>query len=274
MTNQSKISALRPIAKKNAIQEVVFTLLLSDKIQLKPAENFSKLHEGDFKHTFPKFDTITLQGWRFNHNEAVMDNPEVIGFTFESYNPSSGALTKRLRGERQDDVNSPAWVAVNILEYDRWDGESEKAYNWLSKFLEVQDDVEVLGVSLHYIDALFWESATKLPFDGIFNPNSIYLPAKIDNNAEKWSSKIAYEEKSENKKLQNELNVALAINSQNGFQKVSISNPLTYRYNSPISMKQHLNTIIKADFQALHDMNKSILKNILQNEVLSLIGMV
>lgn len=264
---------LRPVAEKNAIQEVVFTLLLSDDTPLAEPEKFQDLHKGDLKETFPKFDTVTLQAWKINNNAVEASEAEIVGFSFEQYKPD-GTLRYRLRSDKsKKDEGRPSWVGVNILEYERWSKESQKAYEWLQEILKIQDDLKIQGIVLHYVDALFWENDKKFPFSKIFQKGSMYLPAKIDDKAEKWSSKMAYEEEKGTDITRSELSVSVTKNIQNGYRKIRIDNLLTLLYETPVNMKDELYQKIRNDFDTLHNENKDIMKNILEVGVCKLIGL-
>jgi len=277
MLNKSEeIISLRPIGEKNAIEEVVFTLHIADGFQVENPEKYIKDPSETLINDFPKYDSVTRHGFRFSNHSSEKMPSKVIGLTFEKYKPD-GRLEQRLRGENVEASDGDtSWLAVNILDYDRWAIESKKAYGWLNEILKEQGDIPIAGITLQYIDTMYWESNTSFSFKDIFKPESIYLPDKINENAKKWTSRISYEEQylDSTDTVNSEVSVSVGLDMNNGYKRIRIQNPLTISYDECVTLNEIISAKIKADFQYLHDENKKITKNLIADNVCKLIGLV
>jgi uncharacterized protein (TIGR04255 family) len=270
----NQLDFLKPFSEKNAIEEVVFMLYFDNRTPISKPPQYKKLHEGDFQKDFPKFETLALNSFTLNQF-GVQSKSNILenGFTFEQYKPNGGLLY-RMRGELGlPEQGEGSWIAINILDYESWTIESDRAYRWLNKILDVEDQIDVKAISLHYIDTFIWESETKLPFNEIFNADSEYKPKKINDEALRWQSSMSYDEVLEDNSLTTQLKISMDHNIVNQFKRIRIENPLKIDYKTSIEFKSSLPEKIIEDFKYLHDKNKKVMKDILTKEVCKKIDM-
>ncbi len=272
---KSSLKNLQPIAGKHAIQEVVFTLHLDKGTPLEKSDVFKSIHKGKFKKDFPKFAMLFQKSFHFKDDMPQVSNTVEGGFSFEQYF-QDGRLRYRVRAQKsgnEDGENS--WIAVNILDYDRWKPASGMAYDWLRKVAVKQKGLNAAAITLQYIDILNWNDDGMLPYDAIFNTGTIYLPPKFSGNAAKWHASFAYEEKRDNYNKTNKLSVTTVPNAKLG-SRIVIDNPLTIVFEKPVNINKGLAARtgeLVESFQGLHDQNKQILKDVLSKEVCSIIGL-
>ena len=281
MARRDSLQFLRPHSGKHAILEAVITLQLSQESPLLPAEDFRALHKGAFKREFPKFEIVRGMEFGLTSGEPVtiqQGELPTIGFGFCSYK-SDGSLLQRIRYEK----SQAHWIAVNFLEYSRWEPCRKRALDWLSgvakkiKQVTPKEGVKVSGLSVHYIDHLHWETDAPPPLKEIFNPNSKFLPARLREDVYDWQSRVAYKRKKNSLMHTDSVSVLAQVNPQTKHRRFIIDIPLSVTLAEPVAIGEFLADPGKQGFAALsnslHSDNKLYMKDILMLKVRRMIGL-
>lgn len=263
---ESKLRHLRPVSGEHSIQETVFTLFLAPDTPFRDPEKYEQIHAGVLKQTFPKYQALVLHEAAIHADllkqEARFDalgGERVFGFTFEDYF-RDGRLKTRLRGENGEAPRP--WLAVNLLEYPGWTKALPFAERWIKKVANFEKTLKVAAVGLHYIDHLYWDSSDNPDMSSVFNRGSKFLPARLGQEVEGWSSKIGYNfAKGDNRQTDN-VEVYVQHNLQTGHRRFVVNIPLRIDLASPTPLKKFINDKGDSGFRALansmHDDNKEI----------------
>lgn len=172
--------AFVPIAKDNAIQEVVFTVGLQ-----RPADDhaIAKLKSAHVKwdEFLPRVGDI--RGFLMEFNPAgPPEAPKLApGVSFERVKPN-GDIAWRLALEQN-------MLIVNCTEYTRWD---EVASVAVGRLVEAMEALEIAiesatAITLEVIDAFFWtDEARKPSARDLFTEENSFLPSYIKESSALW----------------------------------------------------------------------------------------
>ena len=265
------ISALALPNESHAIHECSFTLTVSPETKIGHPEELRRLHDGQMKVKYPKFDKIDVVEARLSGAslQQAHDKPRSVGFQFKSFK-RDGNLSQAFRGQNEPE----SWLVVNILEYDNWTSVFESAMYDFRIFADDQKHISINGVQLHYIDYLFWNSSKDLPFSAIFKPDSNYLPEAIIQS-DIWHNQMGFSntDKSGNREI---VNVRVKVEEDHQkHKKITIDVPIKRIFAEPISLTRIVETdgIAENSFRELHKYNKDVMDNLLTDPVQQLIGL-
>lgn len=280
MAGSGPLKYLVPKADSHSIKECTFTLRLAPSTPIKNPSGYKKLHTRQFKKEFPKFEVLEYMALSGTFSPVANVPPQIVpegrsefGFSFERFG-ADGTLANRLRGEFNE---ANKWLAVNILEYDSWSKELAKAKKWFAKIAGHQKDFKIVGLNLHYIDYLFWETDKPLPTHKIIDPKSKFLPARFLDDVQGWNSKIAYKYDRDGWSFVDNIEISIQNNTRNGHKRIVISMPLAVNLPGEAELGKFLRDSGKHGFSqlanTLHDANLQYMRDILTTATAKMIGL-
>lgn len=261
---------LIPCQDKHSIKEAVLSVFLQNPI-VKPSQFKSLITDNEtIKNSFQEFRVaghvkVTI---RQNDEKLIPDIDHNLvedkGFTFNRF--EEGEKVSVLQG-----LNDPqkVYISLHLLQYTTWEAFFSNFKDYLGILNDFQKGMYVIGFGLQYIDEFKWNDNSALPVKDIFNQTSDLLPNVFftdDTNQYSLVRKLDEPnltlDRLEINKIQSSVSSVLVL-----------SHNTTELYNEPIAMdaflaKPHFNSGLKA-----HENNKSLLRQILQKEVLDKINL-
>jgi uncharacterized protein (TIGR04255 family) len=272
MKTQSQSSAVFPLASGHSVQNAVFvcefTPLLTAE-QLKQVESFyngnSSLQEFLPIHQVQHGASFTINATD-GHFDAKPTQGDVVGLTYMRM-ASNGVLEWQVNIERNR-------IVIVSGVYTRWANISSSAKSLLSQFLSVIANRNVTSIALQYIDAFEVHPESGKPVSSaIFDSSNRYLNSIVMNALEAWHSHSGWFETIEsNAKVLNNLNVDVIPAAKQGFLKVALTHMQQAYFSSTIPTEA-LFSVADHIYEELHKRNKSLLSNLLTEEVRSLISL-
>lgn len=259
------VEYLRPIAKKHSINRVKASIVMPHTIirpddlfqQLKLVTEFSRYQ----KKTIKKSRTI-----EFSNLDYVKqaEDEKIIGFIFEEYN-DEGLLINYLSIENDQNKSVLTFESRSYTTWNKYFSRFKEDVLFMSKYMAVY--VETL--SLTYIDEFVWVHPTKIPVEKIFDVKSDLI-----NNKFLKSENGTIIMLSQNTELKSEESTEITFN--NRLKRVSINHQYAERLTANnLYLAQFLIEKGSFDdkFNLAHDSNKSMLRNLLSQEVKERIGL-
>jgi uncharacterized protein (TIGR04255 family) len=208
---------------------------------------------------------------KISQPEVVTSSAQVLDVIgFQAAQKTDNVLTKILQFN-----NDPERVALSLhnLQYNRWADFLALFERVTLIFANSLADLQVLGVSLHYVDELEWTDASQqLPVSKIYKQNPDYFPGLFFKNSLGEVTLTAVQEV----KGLSFFDRLHTTSAANGRPVVSISHNVVHQFEQAITLtsliKQpnHLSHVL----QQAHEHNKAVLGEILQPEVQEFIGLI
>lgn len=256
---------LKPIAKNHSIGKVVASFYLPQSV-ISLEDMFNILRENkELNYQKKSLLKSKVLSFRLGLNNNV--NPEdhadkVVGMLFEQYGVN-GLIENILKIEN-DDRQNKAIISFECRKYTRW----VNFYEHFSKdFASIVNafPLYIEAVSLTYIDEFVWNFAGNIPIAGIFNVKSDLVNKKFLNSANgtililSQNAEANEEEKTE-------------IKFSNRVKRITIQHQFAVAFEKMYSPTQILDKKGKIEeFDRAHESNKNMLKDLLTDEVKTLI---
>jgi uncharacterized protein (TIGR04255 family) len=265
-----QLEHLRPAGGKHAIEEVVFEINLATEPPLQ-VQKYESILSDLLKDDLPKFENKILTGIHVTDDTVRKEEPELTGFALHSFK-KDGSVQFRLHSMKGP-PEGQSWVAINILEYSRWNKIKPKALRWLEAILEVQEDLVANGITLNYIDRFYWDSEDPFPADDVFQfKESNYVPTALQDNQIGWSSRLSFAHKEDGFTQTDTVAVAHEFNQVHNFSRATVSMPLRVVFNEARTYAELFSEgSVNELFDKLHNDNKRILADILKPEIQDMI---
>lgn len=257
------LSALQPFAGQHSIREAVITAFLVSKI-VKP-EKFKELLTTELKNDFIQFEPTNQIQFKFDNNQATLNQIPNIGFTFTNYN--EGNRAEVLRGINEENRQ---YFSFHSLDYKNWEDFQKKFIKYVNILNEFQPNF-IQAFSLHYIDEFNWENIETFKTSNIFQKPSDHLPndfydsknCDLDINLQKTDHTQEYFDRLT-------INIADKLNKKN----IIISHNSSISLSDTIKLGEYINsTSFQELLQRAHERNKQLLKDILTNGVCNRINL-
>ena len=213
---------------------------------------------------------VQLQG-KFSEPDVVSSNAHIVDtLGFQAAYLADGVITRVLEFN-----NDPERVALSLhnMQYNRWADFLSLFERIVSESVQALNELTVLGLSLHYVDELEWTKPDEqLPVSLLYKPNSDYFPNLFFKNS---IGEVTLTAAQEVKDLLffDRLNIS---SNDNGRPVATISHNVVHQLTEGTSLSALIEQPSKLNhiFQAAHEHNKAVLREILQPEVLDIIGLV
>lgn len=264
------MSPVRPVKPDHSINEVVFVLHFSKPLSDKDFETLAQL-EDFFKDDLPKMELQEGAGFKVNTKDGSMEPlpSKKISLSFKHKNEKN-EFDWALRAEAN-------FIAVNCLDYD--DGWKEiwpKVHHYLNYATKnlINPELSVESMALQYIDRFIYDGQIDCyETSTIFNEESEYLNKKITKVGPFWHIHQGWFDaiKGLPVRLLNILNITAAMADKE--HHTTIDHSATVQFMNKITNHKTLfeDTIngmtgIDYHFNLLHDNNKQILRDLLNDE--------
>ncbi|TKC13151.1 TIGR04255 family protein [Pedobacter polaris] len=261
---------LKPFSHNHSIREAVVTIFLGSPI-IKP-ERFQELITkglGEYFHLFENVNAVQIQiKPGVNGLTPQQTTQQNAGFRFVGFN--QGKIGTVFQGINELERT---FMSYHSFGYKRW---AEFLDNYLSVLSILSQNHEALfirAVSIHYIDEFTWVSQEPLDLNKIFNDEAKYM-SKAFLDSSNTSNFIYTTEKKDGSSL---LFDRLDIKVDNKITKnITISHNILKQFDDFKSLSSLLDN--EKDFfleslQKLHNYNKEILNDILNDRVKTLINL-
>lgn len=261
---------LKPFSQKHSIREAVISIFLANPI-IKP-ERFEDLIAGElgtYFHLFENVNGLQIQikpvANGFSPQSRTQSN---TGFKFLGF--TKGKIGTVLQGINEMDRT---FISYHNLVYTRWAEFLENYMKVLNILSKNQEDLFIKGISVHYIDEFTWVSGDDLDLNKIFNDSAKYM-SKAFLDSSNTSNFIYTTEKKDGDCL---LFDRLDIKVDNKITKnIAISHSILKQFDDFKSLSSLLyvdNEFFLNSLQSLHNYNKEILNDILNENVKTLINL-
>lgn len=189
---------------------------------------------------------------------------ELLAISFEKLN-DIGAPVRFLSISRDR-------IVLGFNEYTRWQQVLDKAKVYFAEIMTALqgDGVEFDSIGLQYTDVFNWkDKPSSLDLNHIFNQESDYVAHNLIKSKDLCHCHHGYFENSlhqaDCKKLLN--NVNIEINEDDGFRKINITTTHQAKLTKNHNNYDHFSKTHEELLNELHQKNKSILINLLTDEV-------
>ena len=258
------IQNLLPVSDKHSIKEAVFSVFLASKI-MKPKE-FKHLLSTEFLSDFQQFEPLTQMQFKINQQNLSVNQIDDAGFKFVKY--IEGNIAEVLQGMNNE---NQYFFSTHIFKYNNWQEFKDKFLRYLEKLSAFQPGSFVQAYSLLYMDEFNWDNKSEYDSSVIFNINSEFLPKDFFN-----STNIIYninlEKNKDGKSYSDLLNINIADKLM--YKNIVVVHNQTFALSDTIKLDDFLVSIdLEKSLELAHKQNKELLKNILTEDVCTLINL-
>lgn len=261
------VEYLRAISKKHSISKVKASIFLPQSI-IRPDELFQELKgHADFsryqKKTLKRSRTIGID-IQNNDLSKASEEEKIDGFILEQYN-DEGLLVNFLSIQNEQNRASLTFESRTYTTWQDFFSRFKEDLHFMSSFLKIYVEI----ISLTYVDEFIWMHPSKVPVSKIFDTNSDLINNKF-LNSENGSIVMLSQNSEQNSEEKTE------IAFSNRLKRVAINHQYVERLKSnSLSSYQELiaNGTFDEKFNIAHDSNKSMLSNLLSEEVKQKIGL-
>ncbi|CAD5270668.1 MULTISPECIES: TIGR04255 family protein [unclassified Imperialibacter] len=260
-------NVIRPISGHHSIREAVISLFLVNPIL--NVSRFEELIKEAFKDYFQKFDKINTIEFEVRHEKGVLSQKPALvedaGFKFSRFD--EGKTTAIFQG--QNEMNRTL-VSFHNLDYLRW-GDFIKDYFFILDNIKTYlNENQVSAIGLHYVDQFLWISKEPIDVSLLFKPNGPYLPKEFFES-QNANFILTTEKTIGNDNFTNRLQVKTE-------SKVSPSITISHNLIRRLNKSSDLNSLtaeegLKNVINAAHEQNKSLLAQLLKDDVKELISL-
>ena len=272
------MSSFIPYAGKNSIVEAVFGLAFAQPIISTIGENFEALKK-EFAGEFPSFEKmqmfqITLQGPQIG---ALGTNPTsapvAAGFNGSKFK-ADGTPSRVFRGMANG-------LSVHFLEYEHWSETAPKAMDFFSRCLPIiklpAAENPIIGIGLRFTDRFTFDgNPTEASADRLLKKATHFVAPQVMAVGARWHSNSGWFESVNGK---NEILHQLDVS---GVMEQSAA--VIVNHNMNCSLSEPLGSLTRSDglpakntfadiFDKEHAANASMLRNLLNDEMLKAIGL-
>ncbi len=255
-----------PIGEKNAIDSASFIVVFDRPFESNVIESLRGLQQL-LKDDYPHFESTKAMEVRFEGGEVSQQ----IGV-------ASGCVLQNFRLDAR-----PSWVlrvegnaiAVSCMDYGRWSDVSSKAITHIAKTLSLvnHDTNLVTSLVLQVIDRFVPTDAENYHIGQVFNTESRYLTQQVSDAGELWHVYQGWFE--EKPSLSGRLLHALNLSTNRSETGIATSiDHATHLQFQPAKMANDLDGhYLHRTFDALHECNKALIRNLLAENQLKKIGL-
>lgn len=259
----------KPISEKHAIDVASFIVVFERPFEANIIESLPGLHER-LKSDYPSFSLTKSMQVSVTGNEVS----QKVGVT-------SGGILQNLREDGR-----PIWtlriegntIIVSCTDYKRWESISSKALDHIKAAIAfVNNDGNAVTSLIHQIvDRFVTANKDEYHINQVFNSQSPYLTGQALKAGTFWHVFQGwFDEKQElGGKLLNVLNLSTSENPANITLTTTIDHAAHLRFEPSKAIAELDDKFIRKAFDELHESNKAIIKQLLNQEQLKTIGLV
>jgi len=265
------LDKLFPCREKHAVKEASLTVFL--KQPLNDFESFKGILSDDFK-----FELVKEQGVNF---QILDGKPKVdttplkdVGFKFTQFD-GNGKPIRIIQGKNE--LNR-TYIIFHELRYIRWENFKSQFVTSFSAISKVKE-LLVFGFGLQFVDEFSWNSKDSIPYDDIFKPDNGIVPKillgsrsvnyQIERNLNIENTEFVSEWANFQERIQVKGN---STGSESG-STLLLNHYISDQFDSVNNVSQLVDS---AEFigkvEQVHDINKTLLRNLLVDEILTSIG--
>ena len=258
----------------NALQRVVFIVQFSKEFSKDDFERFER-NSGRWRDEFPRRSVTNAVRLQPGSNRVTLDESEVAGLAYEAL-MKDGSVEFGLRIDKSR-------ILFLVGKYTRWDEIWPRASDHLKKAMElVPDDNPVVSFATEYTD-LFRATGNYSDFDAscFLHPNSQYVPSHIFDRSGNFHFHTGFFQTLDNPakhRMLTRINADLKDNEEKRSRDLSIV--LFHQissYREPWGGDAGLDKKIIGrgldNFVELHEFDKGMLREILNDEMSTKIGL-
>lgn len=254
---------LKPISGEHSVSRVVAVVHVP-QIFLKPQNIFDKINESSNLSKYQKKGMMKVKRIDVtNQNVGISKDEHEIGFILEEFE-NSGKLENIFKLENINDRQSNILLENRI--YSDWDLFLSRFITDINEVAKISE-IFIEAISLIYVDEFIWESETDIDVTSIFNTESELINKKFINSPNGTFISITQEKIEENGDLEEKVEVAFS----NRIKRISIGHQCAIKFSKIEVYSQEANDVLKKQFNLAHERNKTVLKDVLSQEVLKLI---
>lgn len=265
------IEHLYPFAGNHAIQNAAFAIEWSDELTISELLAISLAIGTELKTDFPKVTPQHTQKISFTVDASApggssnyFPNPELSSYSFEKPSQFGNAQSARSM------ILSKSNLIVLINDYSRWDNVWADVKRYISIVLPKLPNKPIQNIGLQYSDVFTWKDDPK-SFNSalVFRENSPYIVPNVHNASGLWHCHHGYlvdrTDPVQHTCLDN-VNVNLLDTS--GVLSLQIVTSHRATFASPLWFKGENDlTTISDTMNILHNVNKNIMYNLLNEDV-------
>ncbi len=260
----SIIEKLKPISKEHSIKEATISVILVNPINDPPS--FKALLDNELKDKFTEFGLLEEKSIHFENDQIHIGRNETGGFRLAKIEDKN--ITSALQGRNEP---NRSFFSFHTLKYSGWENVLEEFLSVISIVGDFQGDLIVKAFSLHYVNQFLWDSEDNIDFASIFRPDSKILPDSFfdsKTNIYTWIKEIDIEGLTFFERLE------IGIDYRLDKPLLTISNNTTRQLTQNLNISDLLHKEkIRNLLEKVHSYSKETLKDLLHNDVQSLINL-
>lgn len=258
---------IHTVSDNHSIKEAIISFIVSSNIS--NPRGYSKLleKEGALYSLYHKFEPIKQVEVKISKNdfETKVQNIEDSGFKLVSF--KEGKITDIIQGINQ---NRQGVFTFNTINYLGWEQYSSSVLNAAKAIANYNENFSVIAFSLLYIDEFFFKSAKDYNPKEIFNLRSSRLPKGIEDS-EFVDFNLNLKKQKEEKKFVENLSVKVFDIEERKI--INITNNITFSISPTPFIDLLNNDDLKIFLNFVHEENKGVLRDILNNKIINSIGL-
>lgn len=258
----------RPISGNHSIEVANFVCVFGNPFPATSVQSLMTLQE-IFKEEYPIFSTNTA--WNFHiegKEKAPVSTHQIAGVSLQKINKNTNKPAWAIRTEPQS-------IVVSCFDYARWEIESKKAIDDLTKVVNIVDDGRnpVSQLVLHVVDRFIGGPYEAYKINQVFNTRSKYLSKKAIEAGPLWHVHQGWFESIPGRSEKILHNLNLSTNQTPQGMLTTIDHNATYTFlNLAASVFKEVNSA-KEIFDTLHARNKNVLIDLLNKNQCRKIGL-
>lgn len=258
---------LKPYNDNHSIKEAVITVFLNNK--LNNLQDFELLLNNPLK--FDRFSLIKQHEIALETEKGKVSVLKAQELGFEFFSMEGGKYKKALRGINQDQNNL---IAFHNLVYDRWTPFKEEFYRVVEPLVTIQNDLEVEAFGIYYVDDFFWRGEDNIDLTLVFKEQQDIIPKHFFQSENSFFSLIT-EQKKYGLPFMERFDIKVDPSPKTAdAPSIRLMHNVTQKLPQIVSLKEFLsNDYHKQLIQKSHDYNKTMIANILTQEVQKMINL-
>lgn len=262
-----------PIRTPNAIDQTVFVVKLSQKIGETHLDALRQL-EDTLKDDFINFHEIKVQGVMMTPDGITTQENRIVG---GSCNTPVVPQEHLMNSERSDWILNitEETIQINCLNYTSWTESISYVDNILTKIFDClpEDDILIASINLQINDTFVVQDGIEdVDYLQLFN-HSKYLPENIWEAGMLWHAHSGWFDAIETTNALNVLNISTRKDvSETINLMILIEHLLQVTFDPLIALDNNKN-LPSSIFGILHNANKTVMKELLNSDIKTQIGL-
>lgn len=259
---------IHTVSDNHSIKEAIISFIVSSNISNPRYYGELLEKEGALYDLYHKFEPLKQVEVKISKDKvgSTVHHLEDAGFKLVAL--KEGKITDIIQGINQG--SRQAIFTFNTINYSGWDSYSSSVLNAAKAIANYNENFSVIAFSLLYIDEFFFKSAQDYNPKEIFNLRSNRLPKGIEDS-EFVDFNLNLKKQKEEKEFVENLSVKVFDIEERKI--INITNNITFSISPTPFIDLLNNDYLKIFLNFVHEENKGVLRDILNNKIINSIGL-